>query len=105
MISSEALEDEARRNPSAERRLEAETLLSLAARTVEVDGPVTRRARVLGAAGYGPFDALHLAAAESAGADVLQSTDDRLVKQAARGLGAPRIPVRNPVSWIKEQGL
>jgi len=105
LISSEALEDEARRNPSMERRLEVETLLSLAAYTVEVDDSVTQRARDLGAAGYGPFDALHFAAADSAGADVLLSTDDRLIRQAARGVGAPRIPVRKPVSWSKEQGL
>ena len=105
LISSEALEDEARRNPSMERRLEVEALLSLAAHTVEVDDEVTQRARDLGAAGYGLFDALHLAAAELAGADVLLSTDDRLIKLAARGVGTPRIPVRNPVSWSKEQGL
>ena len=55
--------------------------------------------------GYGPFDALHLAAAESAGADVLLTTDDRLLKRTARKLGNPRIPVQNPLSWIKEQGL
>jgi hypothetical protein len=51
------------------------------------------------------LDALHIAAAESARMDVLLSTDDRLIKRAARGLGNPRIPVQNPVSWIKEQGL
>lgn len=105
LISSEALEDEARRNPSMERRLEVATLLSLAGQAVEIDDEVTQRARDLGAFGYGLFDALHLAAAESAGADVLLSTDDRLIKRAARGVGAPRIPVRNPVSWSKEQGL
>lgn len=105
LIASEALEDEARRNPSWERRMEVGTLLSLGAHTVEVDDEVTQRARDLVAAGYGLFDALHLAAAESAGADVLLSTDDRLIKRAARGVGTPRIPVRNPVSWSKEQGL
>ncbi|MBI1791373.1 MAG: PIN domain-containing protein [Acidobacteria bacterium] len=105
LISSEALDDEARRNPSMERRLEAETLLSLASASVEVDDAVGRRAQGLVSLGYGPFDALHIAAAESAGVDALLSTDDRLIKRTARGLGNPRIPVRNPVSWIKEQGL
>jgi len=45
LISSEALEDEARQNPSIERRTEIETLLSLAANTVEIDGSVEQRAR------------------------------------------------------------
>ncbi|MGH9662630.1 MAG: PIN domain-containing protein [Bryobacteraceae bacterium] len=104
LISSEALEEEARRIPSMDRRLAVEALLSLASSTVDVDEAVAQRARELSAAGYGLFDALHLAAAESAGADVLLSTDDGLIKRAARGDGDLRIPVRNPLSWSKEQG-
>jgi predicted nucleic acid-binding protein len=103
LITSDALEDQARRVPVLERRLETETLLSLASITVEADDAIAQRAREFVAAGYGPFDALHLAAAESAGPDVLLSTDDRFLKRAERGLGNPRIPVRNPVSWIQEQ--
>jgi predicted nucleic acid-binding protein len=91
LISSEALEDEVRRNPSMERRFEAEALLSLALSTVEVDDLIARRASELCEARYSLYDALHLAAAE--------------FKRAARGEGNPRIPVLNPVSWIQEQGL
>jgi predicted nucleic acid-binding protein len=99
LISSEALEDETRRTPSMERRLEKEALLSRAARTVVIDATITKRARELSALGYGLFDALHLAAAESANVEVLLSTGDRFVKRAARGVGNPRVPVRNPISW------
>jgi len=66
LVSSDALEDEARRAPIPERRLEAETLLSLASGTVELDDAIVHRARDLAALGYGLFDALHLAAAEAA---------------------------------------
>jgi len=104
LLTSEALEDEVRRNLSLERRVEAQTTLSLAATSIEIDEAIAFRAQSLVGLGYGPFDALHLAAAESAGADVLLTTDDRLLKRAARKLGNPRIPVRNPLSWIKEQG-
>jgi predicted nucleic acid-binding protein len=104
LLSSEALDDEVRRNPSLERRTEAQTTLSLAVTSIEIDEAIALRAQSLVGLGYGPFDALHLAAAESAGADVLLTTDDRLVKRTARKLGNPRIPVRNPLSWIKEQG-
>ena len=65
---------------------------------MELDDAVAQRARVLRVAGYGLFDALHMAAAEAAGADVLPSTDDRLIKRASRGVGNPQIPVRNPLS-------
>jgi len=103
LISSEALEDEVRRTPSIERRLEAEALLSLASVRVVIDVEVAQRARNLASIGYGVFDALHLAAAESAGAEIMLSTDDRLIRRAQRKAGSPRIPVRNPVSWIQEQ--
>ena len=103
-FSSEALEDEVRRTPSADRRVEAQALLALAKTTIEIEGPIVLRARELTGLGYGPFDSLHVAAGET-GADVLLTTDDQLRKRAARGLGNPRIPVRNPVLWIKEQGL
>ena len=105
LISSEALEDEVRRNPSMERRAEAEVFLSLASLRVEVNDAIVDRAGILSRLGCGPYDALHPASAEAASADVLLTTDDGLLKRAARGLGHPRIPVRNPVSWIKERGL
>lgn len=72
---------------------------------VKVHARVAQRAIELASAGYGAYDALHLAAAESVKADVLLSTDDRFVKRAARGEGNPSIPVRNPVSSVKEQRL
>jgi predicted nucleic acid-binding protein len=105
LVSSEPLEDEVRRNPSMERRAETEVFLSLASRRVEVDDAIVDRAGVLSRLGYGPYDALHLASAEAAPADVLLTTDDDLLRRAARGLGHPRIPVRNPVSWVREQGV
>ena len=104
LISSEALKDEVRKIRSLERRSKVETLLSMSSMTVEVDSVVSQRGWELGKKGYGFHDALHIATAEAASADVLLSTDDRLIKRAARGLGNPGIPVRNPVSWKKEQG-
>ena len=105
LLTSDALEDEVRRNPSMDRRVEAQTTLSLAVRSIDIDDAIALRVRNLVGLGYGPFDALHLAAAESLGADVLLTTDDRLLKRTVRKLGNPRISVRNPLSWIKERGL
>jgi predicted nucleic acid-binding protein len=105
LISSEALVEEARRTGSVERRAEVETLLSLASEIVLIDEAIERRAHELYRDGYGLFDALHLAAAESIGVDALLSTDDRFVKRAARAVGRPRIIVRNPVSWCEERQL
>lgn len=101
----EALEDEVRGNPFMARRVEAQTSLALADTRIEIDASVALRSRVLVDLGYGPFDALHIAAAEAAGADVLLTTDDRLVKRTERKLGNLRITLRNPLSRITEQGL
>jgi predicted nucleic acid-binding protein len=66
-IASEALADEIDRNPNMERRLENAALLTLASEVVQVNDHIVRRARDLQDAGYGAFDALHLACAEAAG--------------------------------------
>lgn len=89
---------------SDERRIDLETLPSLASNSAQIDDAVAQRAHDLCSAGYGLYAALHLAAAESAGVDVLLSTDDRFVRRAARGEGRPRISALNPVSWIQEAG-
>ena len=54
IASSEALEDEVRRNPHTERRAEGETILSLAMTRVEIDDGIVRRAWGLARLGYGP---------------------------------------------------
>lgn len=104
-IASEALAEEIRRNPSAERRIEGETLLAMASEASEMDDRIAERARELQSFGYGTFDALHLAAAEVARVDVLLSTDDQFVNRASGGAGRPRVTVRNPLSWVREQRL
>jgi predicted nucleic acid-binding protein len=105
LVSSEALEDEVRRNPSLERRAEGQILLSIAETRIEVDDGIVRRTQVLAGLGYGLFDALHIAVAEAAKVDVMLTTDERLLKRTARKLGNPQIPVQNPVSWVKKQGI
>lgn len=101
-ISSEALVEEIDRNPYVERRLENTALLSLAFESVEVDDSIASRAANLRIAGYGAYDALHLACAEAARVDVLLTTDDEFVRRASRQDGRPLVAVRNPLLWSKE---
>ena len=101
-ISSDALTDEIERNPHIERRLENAALLALASESIEVNDPIAARAANLQTAGYGAYDALHLACAEAASVDVLLTTDDDFIRKASRGVGRPRVAVLNPLSWSKE---
>jgi predicted nucleic acid-binding protein len=101
-ISSEALIDEIDRNPDVERRLENTALLALASESIEVEGSIASRAADLQVAGYGAYDALHLACAEAARVDVLLTTDDGFIRGASRSDGEPVVAVLNPLFWSKE---
>ena len=80
-----------------DRRFENVALLAFAS-----ESEIRVRARQFQAAGFGPFDALHLACAEAARVDVLLTTDDGFMRKASRGDGRPRVAVRNPLSWSRE---
>jgi predicted nucleic acid-binding protein len=100
-ISSEALTDEIGRNPDGARRVENAALLALASESVEVNDAIARRAANLQIAGYGAYDALHLACAEAAQVDALLTTDDGFIRKVSRRDGSPLVRVLNPLSWSK----
>ena len=99
-VTSDALLDELLGNPDEERRAAGIRLLALASEKAVIDDATDRRANELEQAGYGAYDALHLACAEQAQVDLLLTTDDRFEKRVARGLGMPRVPVQNPLNWL-----
>ncbi|MFH0980203.1 MAG: PIN domain-containing protein [Planctomycetota bacterium] len=53
--------------------------------------------------GLKPADALHVAAAEALGVDVLLSCDDRSCRLAARRRKQLAVRVANPLAWLKKQ--
>ena len=69
---------------------------------VSIEQVETSRAQQLEVLGFYFFDALHLACAESGGADVLLTTDDRLFRLASRLSAQLRVHVENPLTWLKE---
>jgi predicted nucleic acid-binding protein len=79
------------RNPNLERQEFAARALALAGIDVAHDPALEQRAAVWQNAGIGLLDALHLASAEAGGADVFVTTDDVLLKRAARVTTAVRV--------------
>jgi predicted nucleic acid-binding protein len=63
----------------------------------------TRRSAHLESLGIKTFDALHLASAESGGADVFFTTDDRLIRATARAASQIAVPVMTPVEWLEKE--
>jgi predicted nucleic acid-binding protein len=101
-LGSDVVEFEILRNPDAERRQLVAALAALAIDRVVLQPADRERGRSLAALGFGAFDALHLACAERGRAEVLLTTDDRLLRRATRHADELRVRVLNPVTWVTE---
>ena len=102
-IGSEVVEFEIAQNPDPERALKAMLLAAYAGIRVSVGADERARAGELELLGFTGFDALHLACAESAGAAVFLTTDDKLLKSAARWVDKIRVQVANPLEWLRRR--
>src|SRR5258707_11790748 len=96
LVRSPAHDFENERNPREDRRLATRLWLETATVAIAASHEATDRARVLAALGFGPLDALHLAFAEASAARWFVTTDDQLLKVAARHREQVRVPVVTP---------
>lgn len=87
-----------------DRRGRVQMLLPDKDSILNLTAAIFARAASLQQLGFKPADALHIAAAEEAGADVLLSCDDRLCRLGKRHRRKLRVAVSNPLDWLKEQG-
>jgi hypothetical protein len=104
-VSSTALEIEISRNPDVDRRRDVAALLAFSNEVVVPRPRSADRAAFLQKLGFDTFDVLHLASAEQGRADVFPTTDDGLIRRAARHSNELRMRVQNPVSWYREVAL
>lgn len=101
-VSSEMAEIEIEANPDLTQRARVKLLLPEAEWIVMLSPAILARGSALELLGFKAADALHLAAAEEAGVDVLLSCDDRFCRTAQRQAKRLRVPVRNPLQWLDE---
>ncbi|MFT5241463.1 MAG: hypothetical protein ACI9OU_001683 [Candidatus Promineifilaceae bacterium] len=101
-IGSDAIDFEIDRLADPDRYLELMAISDDFAEHVRVGEAERRRGNELEALGLGPMDALHVACAEKAGADVVLTTDDALVKRARRCADLLTVRVVNPLVWLGE---
>ena len=102
-IGSEALDFEIQQTPDVERRLRIHLLASFAHHSVMIGEAEVERAEQLETLGFHGLDALHLACAESGGADVFLTTDDRLLGLARRVSERLEMEVQNPLGWLERR--
>jgi predicted nucleic acid-binding protein len=100
LISSWVIDYELSRMPDLDRLEQVQTLVAAALEKIRLTKRAEQRAAQFKQLGLKDFDSLHLAVAETSGADVFLTTDGRLLKKAAKmGL---KIKVANPASWLLE---
>ena len=103
-IGSEVIDLEVNQTPDPERRRRVGLLASHAHRSVVVGSLEVKRAQQLEAWGISALDALHLACAESGGADVFLTTDDKLLSKSVAYSEQLTVRVENPLAWLREVG-
>jgi predicted nucleic acid-binding protein len=101
-IGSEVLDLEVEQTPDPERRYRVKLLATFVHRYIPVERAEVERTQQLEALGFYSYDALHLACAESGGANIFLTTDDRLLRLATRLSRQLRVRVENPLTWLKE---
>lgn len=103
IIGSDAVNAEIAAIRDSERRLAAEALVGYATDYVHASPERLHRRGMLERMGFGVYDSVHLAYAEAAGADVLLTTDDALVRRTRRLRHEVGVRVANPLTWLKER--
>jgi predicted nucleic acid-binding protein len=101
-VSSTVVQTEINNNSNQEIRLRLQELGNAATEFVKVEKEQIERADALQDLGFHLFDALHIACAETAGADVFLTTDDRLLRLALRVKEQLTVRVANPANWLME---
>ena len=101
-IGSDVLIDEVEQTPDTQKLSRVKLLSDFIKENIEIGEKEEQRAKELQAEGFQVFDALHIACAETAKADVLLSTDDRLLKLEKRISKKINVRVENPLVWVEE---
>ena len=101
-IASSVLRFEINQTPDLEKRAELRRMLRRAHETILAGVIEISRSEALESLGFKHYDALHIACAESGGADVLLTTDDRMLRLAKRHSIQLRVPVENPYTWLQK---
>lgn len=101
-VSSGVVDHEIRRTTDHERLERLRSLTHHASEFVSLDAKIRdRAAEIQKRAGVKAYDALHIACAERAEADVFLSTDDKLVRAAKRHEAIMKVSIENPLTWLQ----
>ena len=101
-VSSPVVHHEVDAIPNRDRRHRINTILKKASEHVPLSNAAVERGEEVKGLGIKTYDALHVACAEHARAEVLLTTDDRFLRAAVRNTHQLRVRVENPLTWLQE---
>ena len=102
IIGSDAIDFEIGKIPDHDKRVKVQILSTLHDTHVKVDAGIEQRAVELNQVGLKALDALHVACAEKAKADVLLTTDDLFMSKATHYKKMLKLSIENPLRWVME---
>jgi predicted nucleic acid-binding protein len=102
LIGSGVIEIEISKTADTIKRDNAYGLYELHSKYIGLNDTIYEKAKDLAGLEFGNYDALHIATAEFAEADVFITTDDELIKLAKANKNKIKIKVENPANWIME---
>ncbi|KYC39039.1 PIN domain-containing protein [Scytonema hofmannii PCC 7110] len=102
LLGSEAIDIELKGASDAERKKQIQLWIASAKAKILIAEQIETRGLELIEIGFKDFDALHIACAEAGKADILLTTDDRMLRLAARHQKLLKVRVGNPCQWLIE---
>jgi predicted nucleic acid-binding protein len=102
IVGSDAIDFEIGRIPDHDKRVKVQILSTLHDTHIKIDAGVEQRALELRRVGLKALDALHVACAEKAKADVLLTTDDFFLSKATHNKKFLKLKIENPLRWVTE---
>ena len=102
-VVSDVLSDEVDQSSNLGMRFQIKNWMTFAHQTVSVGSSENERGRQLELLGFKRRDALHLACAERAEANIFLTTDDRLLRRAKRYHVQLHTQVENPYIWLQSE--
>jgi predicted nucleic acid-binding protein len=100
VIGSDAIDFEISKTPDDDKRLMVRILSAVHDAHVKVDAGIEKRALEIERMGLKTLDALHVACAEKAKAEILLTTDDHLLSKAVQKRRLLKVKIENPLQWV-----
>jgi len=102
IIGSEIIDFEVTQIPNLDKKHNVKQINSSFTTKIVLNEEIEKRAKKIQELTFKPLDALHIACAEFAKADIFLTTDDQILKKFKQQSSKLLIEINNPLNWIME---